>query len=102
MEIVINRSIQDGKLNASTGRIVIYREFIEISRGPARDHNDLSRALASKYKQPRDMVMSNSIRFYYERDGNKTIVCPVRKLDEDELLSRQDYYIDLIKSAIKI
>ncbi|MDR0501960.1 MAG: hypothetical protein LBH16_01430 [Treponema sp.] len=102
MEIVINRSIQDGKLKPTTGRIVIYKEFIELSTGPVRDHNDLSRALASKYKQSRDQVMSNSIRFYYERDGDKTIVCPVRKLDEDELLSRQDYYIDLIKSAIKM
>jgi len=101
MEIIVNRSIQDGKLTATSGRIVIYNEFIEISRGPARDHNDLSRALASKYNQPKDHVMSNAIRFYWDRDGNNIIVCPVRKLDEDEFLSREEFYIDLISSVMK-
>jgi hypothetical protein len=101
MGIVFNKSIQDGKLSSTTGRIVIYKELIEISYGPSRDHNDLLRALASKYKQPKDIVISNAIRLYWNYQGNNIVVCPVRKLDEDMFFAREQYHSDLITSGIK-
>ena len=47
----------DGKLTPTAGRIVIYKEYLEVSRGPSRDHNDILRSLASKYKLHKDSVI---------------------------------------------
>ena len=72
MKIIFNKTLQDGKLTPSSGRIIIYKENIEISHGPARDHNDLLRALASKYRMPKDLVISNAIRLYWEGNSCHT------------------------------
>ena len=100
MKVIFNKTIQDGKLSPSCGRIVIYKEFIEISRGPSRDHNDLLRSLAAKYRLPKDAVISNAIRLYWDRKGSDFIVCPVRKLDEDYFYAREELHKKMILGAI--
>jgi len=101
MAIIFNKTLQDGKLTSTSGRIVIYKEFLEISRGPSRDHNDLLRALASKFKLPKDLVISNAIRLYWDRKGENIIVCPVRKLDEDDFFAREEFHTKLIEAATR-
>ncbi|MCL2185973.1 MAG: hypothetical protein FWB86_09010 [Treponema sp.] len=101
MNIIFCKQLQDGKLTPTAGRIVIYKNFIDISRGPSRDHNDLLRSLASKFKLNKDDVISNAIRLYWDRkDKDSIIVCPVRKLDEDVYYMKQDFHDQLIMSVI--
>ena len=101
MNINFGKYIQDGKLEATTGRIVIYKNYIDISRGPSRDHNDLLRSLASKYKLNKDDVISNAIRLYWDRKNKDSIiVSPVRKLDEDMYYANQDFINKLINSIV--
>ena len=83
MNINFCKTLQDGKLTTTTGRIVIYKNYIDLSRGTSRDHNDLLRSLAAKYKLPKDDVISNAIRLYWDyEDKTGIIVSPVRKIDE--------------------
>jgi hypothetical protein len=97
MQITFNKQLQDGKLTPTAGRIVIWQNYIEISKGPSRDHNDLLRSLASKYKLPKDDVISNAIRLYWDHvETDKIIVCPVRKLDEDMYCSKQEFHDKLV------
>ena len=101
MNILFCKQLQDGKLTSSTGRIVIYKNFIDISRGPSRDHNDLLRSLASKFRLHKDDVISNAIRLYWDRkDKDIIIVSPVRKLDEDMYYAKEDFCEKLIISAL--
>ena len=101
MNILFSKQLQDGKLTPTAGRIVIYKNFIDISRGPSRDHNDLLRSLASKYKLNKDDVISNAIRLYWDRKNNDSIiVSPVRKLDEDMYCAKQDFHEKLIGGAV--
>ena len=102
MNIIFGKEIQDGKLTPTSGRIVIYKNFIDISRGPSRDHNDLLRSLAAKYKLNKDDVISNAIRLYWDHKGKDSIiVCPVRKLDEDMYYSKQEFHDKLINSVAR-
>ena len=99
--IIFCKQLQDGKLTPTSGRIVIYKSFIDISRGPSRDHNDLLRSLASKYKLNKDDVISGAIRLYWDhKDKNSIIVSPVRKLDEDMYYMKQDFHDTLIDSVV--
>ena len=101
MNILFGKYIQDGKLASTTGRIVIYKNFIDISRGPSRDHNDLLRSLASKFKLHKDDVISNAIRLYWDRkDKDTIIVSPVRRLDDDMYCAKEGFHEKLIKSVI--
>ena len=100
MAYCFNKTLQDGKLTPTAGRIVIYKGYIEVSRGPARDHNDLLRALASKYRLPKNLVISNAIRLYWDRTGNDVVVCPVRKIDEEEFYADKEANIKLISSVV--
>ena len=94
MKIIFCKLLQDGKLTPTTGRIVIYENYIDFSRGNSRDHNDLLRSLASRYKLPKDAVISNAIRLYWDyKDKDTVIVCPVRKLDEDMFYMHENNYI---------
>ena len=100
--IISCKQLQDGKLTPTAGRIVIYQNFIDISRGPSRDHNDLLRSLASKYRLRKDDVISNAIRLYWDRKGGDSfIVCPVRKLDEDMYYAKQEFHDKLVLSVAK-
>ena len=101
MNILFCKQLQDGKLTPTSGRIVIYKNFVDISHGPARDHNDLLRSLAAKYKLNKDDVISNAIRLYWDqKDKDSIIVCPVRKLDEDMYYAKQEFHDKLISSGI--
>jgi len=84
LKIIFDWGIQDGLLRANDGRFVIYERFILKSEGKARDHNDLLRALASKYRLSKDEVISRAYRFYWRRlDRDAVQISPVRKIDED-------------------
>ena len=101
MNIFFGKQLQDGKLTPTTGRIVIYKNYIDISRGPSRDHNDLLRSLASKFKLNKDEVISNAIRLYWDyKSKDAIIVSPVRKLDEDMYYMNQEFHDKLIGSAV--
>ena len=101
MNILFGKEIQDGKLSPTTGRIVIYKNFIDISQGVARDHNDLLRSLASKFRLNKDDVISGAIRLYWEyKSKDSIIVSPVRKLDEDMYYAKQDFHDKLINSVV--
>jgi len=100
MKIRFCKVLQDGKLTRTAGRIVIYKDFIEISKGGSRDHNDLLRSLASKFRLPKDEVISNAIRLYWDYMGEFIVVCPVRKIDEDAYYYREELYERLIKQIL--
>ena len=101
MNIVFCKILQDGKLTQTCGRIVIFKKYIDISRGSSRDHNDLLRSLASKYKLPKDEVISKAIRLYWDYKDEKTIiVSPVRKLDEDMFYANEDLNTRLVSSQL--
>jgi hypothetical protein len=89
-------SITDGKLDFETGRIVIFQDKILKSNSPTNDHNDLLRALAAKYKLPKDQVISNAHRFYWKPGNGGIVISPVRKLDEDWVYEN----VQLFKSLI--
>jgi phenolic acid decarboxylase len=85
---------------------VIYRNYILHSEGPGRDHNDLLRSLAAKFRLNKDAVISNALRFYYTRqkdaDNNTVIItAPVRKLDHEDFLQNRRAYSALITGEIK-
>lgn len=101
-QVIFNKSIQDGRLSPTTGRIVIYKDYIEISRGPSMDHNDLLRAMASIYRLPKDAVISGAIRLYWDRSADRSIVvCPVRRLDEELFYEKEEFYKKMIALYIK-
>ena len=84
----MNWSIQDGKLDQSTGRIIIYDDQGIKSNGPSLDHNDLIAAFSRRNGIDRSTVMSKAYRFYWKPINKNTItISPVRKLDEEWVLN---------------
>jgi len=83
MDYTLNWTLQDGKLDFYTGRMIIYGDQGLISNGPSLDHNDLIAAFSRRNGIDRSLVMSGAYRFYW-RPFSKTVitVSPVRKLDE--------------------
>lgn len=94
-------AIQDNYLTPNHGRIVIYGDKMLFSRGPSQDHNDLLRALASRYNLDRDEVIAKAIRLYYLRKDNSFIISERRKLDYEMLMSNLEFYSKIIKSNLK-
>lgn len=101
MRYFYGKYIQDGKLDASCGRIVIYDGQLEVGIGRGRDHNDLVRALSAKMVARRDDVISGAVRLYYKRESDRIIISPVRKIDDDAFQENWDLYRAMIKRAIK-
>jgi hypothetical protein len=99
-KILYSPIIQDTKLSEEYGRIVIYKDELEYSSGPSRDHNDLLRSLASKYKFNKDEVIGNAIRLYYLRYDDTIIVSERRRIDYEELSRNMKYYGELIKRKL--
>jgi len=99
--VIFNQDLQDGKLTSDSGRIVIYRDCIDYSIGQSRDHNDILRALSTRYRLPREELMSNAIRLYYKYFRRDIIVCPVRKIDKVEFERHQQYYERLILKKLR-
>lgn len=93
--------IQDGKLDHTCGRIIIFEDHIMVGRNRAMDHNYLLRALAARDKLNKDDVISNALRFYYKQENNEIIISPVRKLDEDQFERKLEFYAKLIKNNFK-
>jgi hypothetical protein len=83
MRFQFSWSIQDGKLDHETGRIVIYQGYVVRSNGPSRDHNDLLKSLAARYRVNRDDVYARANRFYWKPGNGGIFISPVRKVDED-------------------
>jgi hypothetical protein len=102
MALYFGKTLQDGKLTPTSGRIVIYKDAIEVSQGPSRDHNDLLRALASKFRLPKDLVISGAARLYWDHTGKDIVICPVRKIDEDQFYAQKEFNTKLICAALKI
>jgi hypothetical protein len=101
MNYYFSKAIQDGSLGPEVGRIVIWNEFITHSNGPSRDHNDLLRALVSKFRLPKDDVISNALRFYWKPCKDGIIISPVRKVDDNDFYARKDKYTKMIMGEIK-
>ena len=98
----VNWSILDGKLGPEVGRIVIYAEYILRSNGPSKDHNDLLRSLAAKFRLDKNQVIARANRYYWKRDENGDfIISPVRKIDEEDLMRQKEAYAQLIKAELR-
>jgi hypothetical protein len=97
MNYRLDWSIQDGKLSADTGRIIVYGNGIIRSNGPSRDHNDLITAFAARFHVSRDEVASGGYRFYWRPAAKGLItISPVRKLDEDWACNHVEMFDQLI------
>ncbi|MDR1100446.1 MAG: hypothetical protein LBL28_08210 [Treponema sp.] len=97
MNYRIDWSIQDGKLSADTGRIIVYGNDIIHSNGPSRDHNDLITSFAARYRLSRDDVASKGFRFYWRPVTKGLItISPVRRIDEDWACNHVDMFNKLI------
>jgi hypothetical protein len=83
MKFQFDWSLKDGALDYDTGRIVVFDDYAIHSTGKARDHNDLIKALAAKYRLKQEDVYANAARFYWQPARNGIIISPVRKIDED-------------------
>jgi hypothetical protein len=93
----LDRSIQDGKLSADTGRIIVYGDGIIHSNGPSRDHNDLITSFAARYRVSRDDVASKGFRFYWRPVQKGLItISPVRRIDEDWACNHVELFDRLI------
>jgi hypothetical protein len=96
MRFQFSWSIQDGKLDFDTGRIVIFNNYILHSLGPSKDHNDLLKALAAKYHLDRDAVYAQGHRFYWKPANNGIFISPVRKIDEDWVYNNPQFFKAII------
>jgi len=93
--------IQDGRLEESDGRIVIYEDKILVSHMRTADHNYLLRGLASRHGIKRDEVIANAIRLYFRHNGDHVIITETRRIDEEKFFANKDFYSSLIKKEIK-
>jgi hypothetical protein len=89
---------KDGYLGRNSGRIIIYDDCVLISNGPSIDHNGLLRAFASRYRFPKDEVISNAMRLYYTIENGKMIVSECRRIDGDMFERKEKYLIELIQN----
>lgn len=87
---------KDGHLNSNQGRIVIYKDKIVWSKGNSQDHLYLLHALASRYHFDKNEVISNAIRLYFTIESGILIISQNRKIDEETLFSKFEYYGKLI------
>ena len=98
----VNWSIVDGKLGPEVGRIVIYEDCIMRSNGPSKDHNDLLRSMAARFRLDKNLVIARANRYYWKRDeAGDFIISPVRKIDEMDLMRNKDAYAMLIKAELR-
>jgi hypothetical protein len=102
MDYVFNHSLQDGKLNYNTGRIIIYEGAGIKSSSLSTDHNDLITAFAGRHRVNRCDVASRAYRFYWEPlSKGKIIICPVRKLDEDWVDAHTEKFDGIINNLFE-
>jgi hypothetical protein len=106
MKYLYGKELQDGDprlTQNNTGRITIYKDCISWTKGPSRDHNDLLRSMIAEWglQKERDAVLSNASRYYYIREGDKIIVSPVRRTDDEDFSRCQASYTKLIVRTVK-
>jgi hypothetical protein len=67
------------------------------------DHNDLLRSMVAEWglQKERDAVISGASRYYYLREKDKTIISPVRRIDDTDFYDHQEQYTRLILSVLK-
>jgi hypothetical protein len=94
--------IQDGKLDDTCGRIVIYEDKVMVGRMRTMDHNYLLRSLAAAFRVDKDAVISKAIRLYYKFDPNENgyIFSHVRKIDRNMFENNMEFYAELLKKNI--
>lgn len=93
--------IQDGKLDDSCGRIVIYDDQLIVGYNRTMDHNYLLRSLAARYKFPVNDVINNAIRLYFKFDNGQIILSGVRDYDNRAFENRKSYYGRMIKKEMR-
>jgi hypothetical protein len=97
--------IQDGKLDRSCGRIVIFGDKILSAFNLSMDHNYILRSLAARYRLPKDEVISKAIRLYFRFENyenvERCIVCGVRKIDDEELEKNLQFYGKMIRNTLR-
>lgn len=94
--------IQDGKLDRTCGRIIIYGHDMVFSKDYMTDHNYLLRAFAARWQVNKDQVISNAIRLYFSIvDPDNMIVTGVRKIDDNDFEASIDTYINMINHDFK-
>ena len=93
--------VQDGKLDYSCGRIVIYKDAIIVGHNKSADHNYLLRSLAASYQLPKQQVISNAIRLYFKKEGSSVIINGVRNIDDIEFEQNIKFYASLIKQNFR-
>lgn len=99
MVVFDSRALNDGYLDANTGRIVIYDGVGLASRG-GKDHNDLLRGLARQYQFHTQDVISKAVRLYYTHYKGHIIVTERRKIDRDVMERNLGYYAKIIERAV--
>ena len=101
MKYYYGEYIKYGQLDNTCGRIVIYGDDIMFSYIRSADHNYLLRALASRYRRDTNKIYGDAIRLYFTHEGDRIVVSPTRKIDDDNFNSRYKHYAKLIKSEIQ-
>jgi hypothetical protein len=102
MNYRIDWSIQDGKLGADTGRIIVYENGIIHSNGPSRDHNDLIKSFAARFRLSRNDVASKDFRFYWKPVAKGLItISPVRRIDKDWARNHVEIFNRLIDKEFR-
>lgn len=89
--------IQDGMLDDSCGRIVLYDGGIVIGYSRGADHNYLLRSLASRYQFPVNDVIHSAVRLYFKYEPEGILLSGVRGVDNEAFESQKRYYANLIK-----
>jgi hypothetical protein len=97
MKYFYGKYVQDGHLKENEGRIVIFEDAIMVAYSPSMDHNYLLRAMASRYRLDKELVIAKAIRLYYAHEGDRIVVSPVRKVDDELIQENWDYNRKLIK-----
>ena len=102
MDYKLNWSLKDGKLDYYTGRIIVFEGQGMISNGPSLDHVDLIAAFSRRNGIDRSTVMSKAYRFYWKPETLGLItISPVRKLDEEWVLSSVERFDNIIDFLFK-
>jgi hypothetical protein len=102
MEVVFKSGYtKDGYLSNQSGRIILYEDYALVSNGPSMDHNNLLRAFASRFRFPKDEIISNAVRLYYTKVNGTMVVSECRQIDYDMFQARFKANLDLIRRQLK-
>jgi hypothetical protein len=92
--------IQDGKLDDSCGRVVMYRDCVFVAKAHVMDHNYILRACAARFGLKSSEVISNAVRLYFRNEENRIVLCGVRKIDDDTYSRNAEAYTRILEREI--